>query len=510
VTVGVLVNVSTIPGPGASQGGKGDIYFVPGQTLRGNPNQAVLIESMSQFVQLFGGPFGPGFLYNDLSMFFGEFPGGSAYVARVVGAGSVAGSVALNDQSTGSGIPTLELQAGCPNIDPTTGNSLGNVPDPGAWSSAITVQPVASALAGQWKLYVFYNGVQVEDWGPFVDVPTGVAKINSASSYLYAANLFSTTSGVPGNPQPLTAPVALTAGNDERGTITSATMAAQLSVFLPQLGPGIVAIPGYDASIVGAALIAHGAANGRVVNLSPTQGMSNTSVESAAAAFRGTAGSQCAGYAWPWVTCPSPFGPVVCPPDGFVAGLRGRTVAEIGPWQAPAGAWGVARFVTGLDPASGVITDAVGNALNDEHVNVIRPKAGIRLYGWRSLSTDTVNYELLSEQDTLNLISYLLNVQLQQYAFAVIDSLGQLFSNMAQTAKSILEPLITAGALYPGPDSTNGQVSDPGYLIDTGSDVNTSATLAANQAAMNVFVRLSPTAELIPVGVVKVAVGTAF
>jgi hypothetical protein len=508
--VGVQVNVSTIPGPGSGVTATGSTYFVIGQTLRGNPNQPVLVKSMSQKDQYFGGPVTFGFLDNDLQMFFGE-GGDQAYVARVVGPGAAAGTVSLVDGSAGSGIATLQLQAGSPNIDPTTGNSLGNVPDPGAWSSALSVQPVVSALTGQYKINVFYNAVQVETWGPFPDVPTAVAKINSASSYLFATNLFSASSGVTANPKVLTAPVALSAGTDDRADITTSIVTAKLGVFLPQLGPGYVAIPGYDASLVGAALIANEAATGRVAHLSPTQGMSSTSVQSAAANFRGTTGSQGAGYFWPWVQMPNGTGGVVTvPPDGFVSGIRSRTIQAVGPWQAPAGSFGVAQFVTGLDPASGVVTDAIGDALNAESVNVIRPKAGIRLYGWRSLSTDQVNYELLSEQDTINLISYQLEQGLQQYAFAVIDSLGQLFSAMAQTAKSYLEPLVTAGALWPGPTGSNGQASDPGYVIDTGADVNTPASLAANEAAIAVYIRLAPTNELTLASLVKVAVGNAF
>jgi hypothetical protein len=141
---------------------------------------------------------------------------------------------------------------------------------------------------------------------------------------------------------------------------------------------------------------------------------------------------------------------------------------------------------------------------------VIRPKSGIRLYGWRSLSTDTVNYALLSEADTLDLIAVSLEEGLQQYEFAIIDSLGQLFTKMSATALSILQPLINAGALAPGPADADGNPVDPGYLIDVGADVNNAQTAAQNTAGVAVYVRLSGTAELIQAAVIKVSLGTSF
>jgi hypothetical protein len=508
--VGVQLSTSTVPGPGAATRAPGSGYVVAGQTLRGNPNVPVMVESMQQFLQLFGGQVSYGYLWNDLSMFFGE-GGTHAWVCRVVGTGALAGSITLQDGG-GTPQPTLQLFAGCPSIDPVTGNSLGNVKDPGAWSSALQVQVQPSQLTGQYKITVFYNGIEVEQWGPFPDVATAVTKINGASSYLYAVNLMSTNTGAAANPAVIPA-TALSAGNDQRSTITSAMVASALSNVPTAIAAGLIAAtPGYDASLTGAALQSWAVANSCLVHLSPTEGLTVTSVAASAASFRGTAGSEHSCYTWPWVLIPNGSGgTTIVPPDGFVAGVRSRTIADVGgPWQPPAGNYGVARYVIGLDPASGAVTDTVGDTLNDEHVNVIRPKNGIRLYGWRSLSTDMVNYALLTQADVLDNVAAQLSTVEQQYAFQVIDSLGQLGSELQNSAKQVLQPYITAGALYPGPTASNGQPSDPGYLLDTGPDVNTPQSIAQNQYGIAVYIRPAGAAEVIPVKVIKVAIGNAF
>jgi hypothetical protein len=503
MTVGVQVNVSTLPGPGTVESANGSTYFAMYQTMRGNPITPTPIASPGQYASTFG-PFVPyGFGTNDMAMFFGE-GGTDAVIARVVGPAATAGDAVLEDATS---TPTLTVTAGCPSINPVTGASIGNVADPGAWSSSVSVQPIASTLTGNFELLVFYQGVEEEHWGPFATVAAAVTAINASSSYLLATNMFDSASGTAAFPAPLTNPVALSAGSDDRTHITVTQYTAALAQFPEALGAGYVAIPGQDASIVGASLLAYGTPNDRLVHLSPVQGLTFEEAQAAAASFRGNTGSQNAGYFWPWVMIP---GGQVVPPDGFVAGRYSATSAKIGPWQAPAGPFGQAKFVIGLDPSAGVITDAIGNQLDTARVNVIRPKNGVSLYGWRSLTTDLVNWDFLTQAGSIDLIATNLDTQEAQYDFALVDSLGQLFSKMTATAIDVLQPFITAGALYPGPLNAAGQPADPGYVIDTSSDVNTPVTLAANQAIIDVYVRPGPTAALISVGLVKVAVGSNF
>lgn len=485
---GVVVQTGTIPGPEQIDQAPGAAYFVPGLTERGDATQPVLIRSMSEYVQLLGNRVTYGSLFDDLSVFFGE-GGVKAYVMRVVGPAAAAGSTTLKDSSVSPGINTLQI----------------NAKNPGSWSANISVQIVASALANQYKVLVFYSGVQVEVWGPFPDIVTCVSVINAQSGYIAAVNLASTSPAPSNNPVAISNPVSLTSGTDDRAHVTGSTYIAALANFGQNLGSGMVAVPGQDSSIVGTGLIAHAAGNSRLAILSPVQGSSETSVIASAATFRGTPGSEFAGFFFPWVQIPDGAGGVrTIPPDGFVAGCHSSTQVTDGPYQSPAGKFGTAQYIVGLEMN---LSDADGNTLDSEHVNVIRPIAGIRLYGWRSLSTDTVNYDLLNGRDTMNYVATVGKAALEQYVFGKVDAGGQFFGQIAATMRSILEPLRTRGGLYQqiGPDGLT--LVDPGYLIDTGPSVNTLAVLGRNEVDVNVYIRVSPNAELLKLTVTKVAFG---
>lgn len=492
---GVSVLTATIPGPGAIDLAPGSGYFLAGLTQRGPANLPTTVTSFAQFVALFGPRQAYGAVYDDLLAFFSQ-GGTQATLVRVVGSSATTGNVSLKDRSTSPGINTIKFVAA----------------SPGDWSANVSISIIDSAITNQYQVIVYYAGVQQESWGPFPDVPTAVALITANSAFVDAVNLSTSTSGAAANPA-VVGPVSLSTGSDDRGTVNAAAVLAGLNLIGPDYGSGWAALPGYDASLVGTGLIAHGVANRRDVGLSPTQGTSQSAVTTAAAAFRGVTGSEKAGYFWPWIQITDNVaGPRLVPPDGFVAGRRSATNANVGSWQPPAGQFGasVGSVVIGLDPASGTITDAVGDALNDQHVNVIRPKQGIRLYGWRSLSTDTVNFELLSASDLVNEISFQLSQQLQVDVFTAIDAKKQLFTSMGNTALNVLSPYIKANAFWPGPNDSSGNPTDPGYLIDTSSSVNTPTSLAANQAAVAVYVRPVGVAELVLATLTKVPVGTAF
>lgn len=483
---GVIVQTGTIPAAGVADRTPGSAYFVAGLTERGDPTQPVIVRSMAEYQRLLGNRVSYGALYDDLTVFFAE-GGTRAHVARVVGPAATIGLLSLNDRG-GTPQPTLRVTAR----------------SPGAWSANVTVQIVDSALTNQYKLQVFYSGVLAETLGPFPDPSTAASLINAQSAYLTATNLASTNAAPTNNPA-VVGPVALSAGSDDRGSVTGSTYIAALALFAGRFGSGMVAVPGQDASIVGSGLIAHAAANNRIAILSPVAGATASAVTAVAASFRGAVGSSSAGFFWPWVQIPDGVGGTrTIPPDGFVAGVRSRTQVTDGPWQAPAGRWGLARYIVGLETLA---TDATGDQLNADSVNVIRPISGYRLYGWRSLSTDTVNFLLLTGRDVMNYISSEGKKALEDDVFATIDAGGQLFGRITAQMQALLEPIRRAGGLFQqvGPDGLT--LIDPGYLVDLGPAVNTPQVLAANEVDVNVYVRVAPTGELVKLTVTKVAVG---
>ena len=90
---------------------------------------------------------------------------------------------------------------------------------------------------------------------------------------------------------------------------------------------------------------------------------------------------------YPWVLVDDPVTrqPLALPPSGFVAGLYARHDVERGVYKAPANE--ALRSVKGVSVA---LNTTQAEALNPDHVNVIRPLTGrgIRLWGARTLSTD--------------------------------------------------------------------------------------------------------------------------
>ncbi|MEG1971249.1 MAG: hypothetical protein RR101_14150, partial [Burkholderiaceae bacterium] len=207
----------------------------------------------------------------------------------------------------------------------------------------------------------------------------------------------------------------------------------------------------------------------------------------------------------PWVE--APVGQQVTklvPPTGYVAAMRARAHAAVGPWRAPAGAIAVPRFIVGVEVE---FPRAIGDELNDANVSVIRTVAGnVRLYGWRSLSTDLENYTHLIGADVVNTVANLAELVLEPHVFKPIDGKGMLYASVQADLIGILEPMRAAGGLYERTAEDGTQV-DPGYSVDVGATVNTIAVQQSNTVAAVIALRVSPVGELIDVTIVKAALG---
>jgi hypothetical protein len=313
-----------------------------------------------------------------------------------------------------------------------------------------------------------------------------------------AVDLVSATAS-PNNQPKVQAATPLSAGTDDRASITATTMSAGLAVFGSSLGTGAVAIPGYPSSLVGAALMAHAKMFRRLAIMAAAIGADDAAYTAAATALLSTDGEY-GGLFGPWVRVPLGGGASkLISPEGYVAAARARAHRMAGPWRAPAGELSKAEFVLGLERE---LTQAQGNALNSSAVSAIRTIAGsTRLYGWRSLSTDLDNYLLLVGRDVLNVLAYACEAALERYVFQTIDAKGQLYASVAGEIVGVVEPMRAAGGLYEL--IVDGTQVDPGYSVDVGASVNTAAVLNANKVAAVLAVRVSPVGELIDLTIVK-------
>ena len=480
---GVTVTTETAPGGGDLETGRAGTYYVAGLTQRGAVDGPVQLRSLSEYTSKLGERVSYGALYDDLATFFAE-GGTRAYVARVVGDAAAVGTLTLQDRA-GVPVDTLRIDA----------------KDPGAWSSDVTVEVTDGIVADTFDLIVRHDGDIVENYRNLAS-PAAAVTATATSGYIRAFDLGSATVAPDNNPA-VQAATALSAGDDDRGSVVAADYVTALDRLGADLGAGVVAIPGQTADTVGAGLIAHARATRRLALLAPASGQTVQQASATALALRNTAGAEHAGIFYPWVQVPDGAGGVrTISPEGYVAGVRARTVAAVGTWRAPAGDIARAKYVTGLE--TDLTEDDIGS-LTDDHVNAIRTAfSSVRLYGWRSLSTDQVNYRFLNGRDVLNDVASQLDRQLEQYVFRTIDGRGALFTEVEGTVASVVQPLAAAGGLYANVDAEGNEV-DPGFRIDTGPTVNTVETIAAGEVRVAVALRVSPVGELIRVTISKVS-----
>lgn len=477
---GVIVQTATRSGPSTPMRSPSGQFFVVGLAERGATDAPTLLRDMADVEALLGTRQPYGNLYDQLKTFFAE-GGLQAYVARVVGPAATVGTVTLNDRDVAPG-PTLRVDAA----------------SAGAWSAGLTVEVANGSAPNSFRVIVRYNDDIVEDVTNLVSVSQASLKFRT-SPYVRLTDLGSDAVDLTKRIPVVSAPVALTAGADDRASITSTHYIAALDRFPRDLGDGAVAIPGQTGATVWSAIDDHCKLNNRIGLLAAASNESAASLKSSAASLD----SEFLGLFAPWVgISDGAGGERYISPEGFVAGRRATAHDQVGPWRAPAGAMGKAQSVLSVEQE---FSTEEANELDNSKVSVIRNIANtIRLYGWRSLSNDTENYAYLKDRDLLNSLVVKAELALEDYVFAPVDRKGQLLSAINAELVGLVEPIRAVGGLYENIDPVSNELIDPGYRVETGSSVNTPQSLAANEVRARLFVRVSPTGGLVTLTIVKV------
>lgn len=485
----VLVRTATRSGPTFPQTARGATCFVVGQTERGDTVSAIEIFSMQDYADKCGARVTYGAAYDALRCYFEE-GGVHAYLSRVVGTTPTKGTHTFVDRA-GSPVNTLAVDA----------------KDAGAWSSSVTVEVTAGSVAGTFRLIVRYSGTGGQTPEIFDNLATVADAVTAlaGSQYVRGRDLASAT-GYPNRQPAVIGATALSAGDDDRGTVAAGHYTAALAKFLRALGPGTVGIPGQTSANVGSALQAHAKANWRFAPMGALQGATDNQAITEAQLLRANGGSEASGLFHPWLLMPDDAGGTrQVDPFGFIAGVTARTLeaAPEGPAQPAAGDYAAARFITGVVSD---IDDTAGDTLDEGEVNAIRIIAGRATnYGWRSLSLDEANYALLNRWNTLAWAAAEVERMLQGYPFKTIDGNGRLFAKVAGEATGLIAPLADAGGLYPL--IVGDELIDRGYKVDAGPSVNTPLTLSQNKLRVAVGVRPAPAAAMIEALVTVAAVG---
>lgn len=475
---GVVVSTATRSGPVASLRSPSGQFFVVGMTERGLTDKPNLVRGMADVERALGTRVSYGAVYDQLKTFFDE-GGRQAQVSRVVGAGATKGTLTLQDRA-GTPLSTLRADAA----------------SAGSWSTQVKVEVKDGSVANTFRVVVTLNDVVVEDVTNIPDPATAVARF-AGSQYIRFTDLGSATAAPANNPRVLTA-TPLSAGTDDRASVVAQTYVDALADFEPGLGDGAVAIPGQNGSTIWNGIIAHCEANRRVALLAAPQNEAKATLLTNA----GTLDSEYAGMFAPWIkVSDGGAGTRAISPEGFVAACRARAHEAVGPWAVPAGAAGKGETIVDLVQT---FTSADANDLDQGKVSVIRKVgAGFRLYGWRSLSNDVDNFSYLKDRDLLNRIVVDAEERLEEYVFAPIDVKGQLLSQINAELVGIVGPIAAAGGLFARIADDGYTIIDPGFKVETGSEVNTPESLAANEVRARLSLRIAPTSGLVSLTIVK-------
>lgn len=475
---GVTVTTTTRSGPAVPLRTPSGQYFVVGIAERGSVVAPIEVRGMADAVAALGDRVSYGAVHDSLKCFFDE-GGERAFVGRVVGPSATTGTLTLSDRN-GSPDTTLRVDAA----------------SPGAWSATMKVQVADGSLDDTFKIIITIAGVVVQTVTNIATPAEAVQKFQD-SPYVRLTDLGSSSDAPDDNPAVLAA-TALSAGSDDRASIAADDYVDVLDLFNAELGDGCVAIPGQYAADIWTGITDHCETNNRSGLLSAARSADASDLLDRASEVD----SEFCGLFAPWViVSDGSGGQRTVAPEGYVAGCRARAHIQVGPWRAPAGEIAVATSLLGLDL---LFTAAESQSLNDGRVNAIRAVAGtIRLYGWRSLSSDVGNYYSLKDRDLLNYLVVQANERLERYVFEPVDSKGQLLSLIDSELVGLCMPIAAAGGLYARVNDAGDEL-DPGYLVETGSSINTTTSLANNTVKARLSVRISPNAEQIQLNIVKV------
>lgn len=445
-------------------------FFAVGTTDRGPATAATLVQSLDQFVNLYGARQSYSVLYDSIENYLRE-GGQRVYIARVVGPAATTGSKTLND-----GVASPSLVA----------NAIG----PGAWSANYKVGVVAGVGGGTYQIQV------TDASNAILEQSSDLPDQGSAVAWSQYSNYIRITLGASALNPVVIAPAAMSAGNDQRATITDTEWATALALFLPQLGPGQVAAPGRTTSVAHNQLKTHAEANNRVYLADLPDSGTLATLQSSAADSLSRFGAAFA----PWIVIPGvTTGTVrVVPASSTIAGLVARNDPALGSNSPAAGNNGQTLY--SLDLSQPDWTDAQRTTLNGSGVNVIRRMfGGVRVYGWRALtnpSTDPSWIDFANGRFYMDLAAEL-NLVGENFMFLEIDGQnGHTISEFHDALASTMLDHWNAGELF-------GDTAADAFAVDTGPSVNTLITIANNELHAVVRVKMAPMAEYVVIQVVK-------
>lgn len=480
---GVTITTAVRTGPTSATVRDSSQAFFVGLAQRGPSDEAVLVTSLAEFEEIFGTYVTYAYLHPTVQTFFEE-GGTQCYIARVVGPAATTATNLLNEGGVG-GSDCIRL----------TANGAGD------WAHNMDVAVTASGSNRNIKLY--YNDELVYQTG---NKSTTTALVNAINNSAIGSQYMTATKLTDDLPEASAATAfgagTFTDGDDDRDDNTVDTSFSAfvdaLELFLDSFGPGAVSCP--ETHTINADLIAHANEYNRIAVLHLEEDAED--MTDSAGTLAAEDGSEHAALYYPWVYIPTEIAGInrLIPPDGFVLGKRALAHNQTGPHQPYAGLVSSARFVNGVEVD---VNRTLGDSLDDGYVNAIRVIANsVRVYGARSLSTDTDNFRFITIQDTINSVVSEANASMEDLLFTVVDGRGGLFANIEGRLTAICERMKALGALYEATNAS-GVVVDPGYSVKCDSSINTTAQIAEGTIKAQLGLRVSSIGDKIEVTIIK-------
>ena len=482
MAAGVTITTSVRTGPTNTQLAATATMFVAGVTERGPDGTSHLVTSISDFEDIFGTQVSDGWVHQTVETFFEE-GGARAYVSRVVDDSAVEAELPLLD-STGSVSSANLLASGTG----TWANSSGATDG----LTATVTHPGAATFRVEIKL----DGVRVWISSIHSDVSEFIEEVNNSST----AALYLTADTGASALRPAVIAAAPFTGGTNGSALVDADLLAALNTFTNNLGPGAVVAPGFTSENARTYLLANAAENNRIAVMSFDKETTVTEAVTEAADFSAADNSEFGSFFFPWVKIPNGSLTQVVPPEGYVCGKRAKVHNLYGSWSPWAGERTQSDFVTGV--YSSMSKNEAG-VLDDGNVNPIRVINGtVRVYGARSLSSDTENYRFIIAREVLNQITYEAEQALEALLFLPIDGRKSTFSRVQATLTAILDRIRIGGGLYEAFDAFGKQI-DPGYTVQVNDANNPLTQLATGAIKAKIGARVSSIGDKIEVEITK-------
>lgn len=448
--------------------------FVVGICQKGSTTQPIKAISLADAVNRIGERMTANpFLFDAIDCAFRE--GASVvYIGRAVGAEAATGKAEAVDAA---GKKTLKVLA----------------KSPGEWGNNLKAEIALSA--GAITITVKLNGTVVEV-SPALGTNAEVVEWAKGSEYLTVEDISAGEGAGDAKTQTLT----LAGGKDDIAGVSTAQIETALGVLTKDLGPGQVAAPGFTTEAIHKALLTHASATNRRALLDDPIETTAAELVSHATALRG-ATARFGAIFGSWAVVPGvslgTFRKV--PYSGIQMGLIARSEAEgNNPNRAAAGPRGKSKYATGLVTT---FTDAQRAELDQAGVIAsILVRGVVTTYGNVTLvnQTSEPNWKSFSASRLVMGVAAKASEVLESYDFEQIDGRGYIFKKLqGDLSGAACMPFFLDNALY-------GQTPEEAFFVNTGPDVNTPTSIAAEEVKAQIGIRVSPTAAFLEVEVVKV------